>query len=181
MIKCMIKKMATLNKLYINSLKNGWFENDQSFWTRPSNTPNITTINKKEGNKSIAWLTVSTNYTNIHQTVNIASGHKVYVSYWFNIPVLSGGSFYAQVLDGLGNSLGYLQPPASTTVGWVRMSGVFTLANPNLKILFATSNLTGTVYVDAAMFIELTDKFGVGHEPTKAWCDSNITIDNVTW
>lgn len=31
------------------------------------------------------------------------------------------------------------------------------------------------MYVDAVMLIDLTEAFGLGNEPTKEWCDENIS------
>lgn len=31
------------------------------------------------------------------------------------------------------------------------------------------------MYVDAVMLIDLTEAFGSGNEPTKEWCDENIS------
>ena len=32
------------------------------------------------------------------------------------------------------------------------------------------------VYIDGAMLIDLTDCYGEGKEPTKEWCDNNISF-----
>jgi hypothetical protein len=172
---------APAAKDYTNALINGDFENDFMGWAHVSSTPTIGT-SVKHGNKAAVWNNVSANYTGIMKTTKIPTGHKVYVSYWYNIPAItSGGSFYCQVMNGAGTTLGYLQPSSAVTNGWVRMSGTFTLAAADVKLYFGTSNITGTIYLDAVMIIDLSAKFADVSTKNTDWCNANITVDNIEW
>jgi hypothetical protein len=167
---------------YTNALSNGDFENNFIGWVYSSPAA-VTTAASKHGTKSCGWANVTSDYHGITQTAAVPAAHKVYVSYWYNMPVLTSGGIYATISDGSGTTLGYVDPNDAVTSGWVKISDIFTLAagKSDISLMIGTTNCTGTVYVDAVMVVDLTAKFGASAEPNKAWCDTNITNDNTAW
>ena len=81
-------------------------------------------------------------------------------------------------------------PTAPAAVkNWGRVSGVrtaatfrnynstnasYTARNTNFRLDYNNSSAAGKMWYDGLMIIDLTEAFGEGNEPTKAWCDANI-------
>ena len=61
---------------------------------------------------------------------------------------------------------------------WTRNSGIINAGNPAqaswMMRSFQVNSTGGTMYIDDYMIIDLTEAFGSGNEPEKAWCDTNI-------
>lgn len=73
-------------------------------------------------------------------------------------------------------TFGYLN--ASTNGNWVQISSIQTAASSMesgtwiIRAFLTNPNAVG--YVCKMIIVDLTDTFGSGNEPTKAWCDANI-------
>lgn len=50
----------------------------------------------------------------------------------------------------------------------------FTQTSAQLRLDYNNNNTTSTVWYDGLILIDLTESFGEGQEPDKAWCDANI-------
>lgn len=65
-----------------------------------------------------------------------------------------------------------------TADNWVKYSGIVTFSDVNTssqwKLRVMTMNTTQVMYYSKVLMIDLTETFGAGNEPTKAWCDNNI-------
>lgn len=67
---------------------------------------------------------------------------------------------------------------------WYTKSGIIQYTNQTGYVLAtalqvyadATTENGKTMEIKQVMVIDLTDKFGVGNEPTQAWCDANINL-----
>jgi hypothetical protein len=81
-----------------------------------------------------------------------------------------------------------LAAPAAVK-NWGRVSGVrtaatfrnynatnaaYTARNTSFRLDYNNSSTAGKMWYDGLMIIDLTEAFGEGNEPTKAWCDANI-------
>lgn len=108
-------------------------------------------------------------------------GHKYYGRLMFK----SSDNFSAvdaryelRYSDVHGGSLIVVQKTAKS-LDWVLLSNIITLPNDNYinqtwGFRNFTVNATSDSYVDNLLFIDLTETFGVGNEPSKEWCDENI-------
>ena len=50
----------------------------------------------------------------------------------------------------------------------------FTNGSYPLRVDYDCIGNSGAMWFDGIMLIDLTEAFGLGFEPTKAWCDENI-------
>ncbi len=50
----------------------------------------------------------------------------------------------------------------------------FTAGSYPIRVDYNNSNATTSVWYDGMVLVDLTEAFGAGNEPTKAWCDANI-------
>lgn len=161
-----------------NIVKNGGFESNTD-WIL-SNASYVTN-EKFFGNQSLklnanvsAMSTQATTYKPIY-------GHKYYGRLMFK----SSDNFSAvdaryelRYSDVHGGSLIVVQK-TTKSLDWVLLSNIITLPNDNYinqtwGFRNFTVNATSDSYVDNLLFIDLTETFGVGNEPSKEWCDENI-------
>lgn len=76
--------------------------------------------------------------------------------------------------DGKNWIFGYNQ---GNHPNWYTESQIITVHAKNASsylIRTFTVNSTGSIWTDGFLYIDLTEAFGAGHEPDKAWCDANI-------
>lgn len=109
------------------------------------------------------------------------------------IPLISSHIYYARVYGyqdaQTGGSVGFYWPiaepsfqegiPIGSAGQWNLYSGrnvrsSFSSGNYQLRLDYNNSYLSGSMYFDGAMLIDLTAGFGSGNEPSKEWCDANI-------
>ena len=113
-------------------------------------------------------------------TYNLFSTHKYYFSIWVNqrtnLTSSIGASWNSNViLDNKKNS---------ATSTWQQHSSIFSPTTSGSATLIITCNdypgSNAIVNVDGLMLVDLTETYGVGSEPTKEWCDTNITFTTET-
>lgn len=115
------------------------------------------------------------------------------------VPLINGHTYYARVeikqstkqgtgemfLGGSTAGGGVAAPPIITGQAvtaantWTPISGVavrtFPTGNHKFRLDYNNGGTSGgTMCFDGLVIIDLTECFGAGKEPTKAWCDSNI-------
>ena len=180
-----IRITVILTKPYlINLLKYGNFENQG--WIAGSNCSlTFDSSIKKYTNYS---LKVSITRTNIgeayfYQTVNppMIQNHKYYVCCWIYLPTSSSATGMQVYWPEAEPLMGDMVADTTKINQWQKLSLIATRTNwssGNQKFRFDIEGSISPnyVYIDGAMLIDLTDCYGEGKEPTKEWCDNNISF-----
>lgn len=63
---------------------------------------------------------------------------------------------------------------AATFRNYSSTNAAYTARNTSFRLDYNNSSTAGKMWYDGLMIIDLTEAFGAGNEPTKAWCDANI-------
>lgn len=56
----------------------------------------------------------------------------------------------------------------------------FSAGKQSMRIDYNNTKTDGKMWFDGLMLVDLTDTFGAGNEPDKAWCDANIEFTETT-
>lgn len=111
------------------------------------------------------------------------AGHKYYGGCMYKTSGTEGTSiggdtrFEWYIADSSSGTLVFGSKNVHTGGKWKKLSSIQTLASVttgNWKIRNFTASSSTEMYVCRHIIIDLTDTFGAGNEPTKAWCDDNI-------
>lgn len=164
-----------------NLVKNSGFENNTTNWISGGTLSASSTI-KHSGNTSIKFV-VSTSFAELVQKVSLISGHKYYASEWAYLDqaMVANETGQFDLYPVGGTSTGYpehgniaLKTLAPKT--WTFESSAFTSTVTN-DYYFRPGflNNPNTMYFDDTLLIDLTATFGSGNEPSKEWCDANIS------
>lgn len=153
-------------KIYVitNMILNGSFENDFIGYYAKADKASITTAEHAFGSKSYQ-RGASTIAGGTCQYINLISGH---VYYYFLYTKTNGQTVSSDV-----SYTGWTIQANSTS--WKKFSVLqksTVTGEKNISLNFGS--LTADTYVDGVGFVDLTDAFGAGNEPSKEWCDSNI-------
>ena len=131
---------------------------------------------------SSSWAQVNTSLSS-----RLVTGHKYYARVDAQYPVPSSAiGYYAgiEVTDGStwyltgdsanhGGGSDYVTISCSGSINSSALSGItLRLVNPCRSGGYNIASLT--VNWKNLLFIDLTNDFGAGNEPTKSWCDENI-------
>jgi len=153
-----------------NIVTNGNFSNGTTGWTGAAFTVTA----------GICIYTVTAQYAGATQTIpNYANykGHKLYVAADVKTNVTTN---YLALNDGIFQ----LVVTHSGSNLFERLSGIQTISAVAtalyVKVQDARTSAWTETQVDNFVVIDLTAVFGAGNEPTKAWCDANITFDSVS-
>ena len=114
-----------------------------------------------------------------------------------SIALIPSHIYYARVYGyqttKAGGSVGFYWPIAEPSFqesislkdagSWQMYSGrnnrtSFSSGNYQFRLDYNNNYIAGTMYFSAPMLIDLTVAFGSGNEPTKEWCDQNLTFFN---
>lgn len=106
------------------------------------------------------------------------SGHV----YYFRMLACTDGGFSSAEVRA---SAGYMDNPGNSWDMLFYEGGMDLSGSPMTVVSAICSNLSGDTlrialsdnnpnYIDAVLFIDLTEAFGAGREPDQAWCDENI-------
>ena len=184
-IRITVIEVIRLEKPYLkNLLKYGDFENQG--WIAGSNCSlTFDSSIKKYTNYS---LKVSITRTSVgeayfYQTVNppMVQNHKYYVCCWLYLPTSNSATGMQVYWPEAEPTMGTMVADTTKVNQWQKLSLVATRTNwlsGNQKFRFDIEGSISPnyVYVDGAMLIDLTDCYGEGKEPTKEWCDNNISF-----
>ncbi len=115
--------------------------------------------------------------------ITVTADHIYYASVWIYLVNAGSGVCYSDItliynstnnwFASIGNSGGIYNT-------WKKLSNRVTIPSvttPKLTIATAGYNQTDSIidcYSDGVFIINLTETFGAGKEPTKAWCDANL-------
>lgn len=159
-----------------NLINNGDFSKDFESWSRNNSLGTAHKISTKYalfGSKSFEKpITSSVPYNYLTQvpTSGWIINHRYYVSLYAYNP----STTYSNVNFDIGNA-GY---GAGNTInvnsGWTKLSLIYPSDGVNRNIAVNYTNTAEVTYIDGVSIIDLTETFGAGKEPNKAWCDANL-------
>ena len=170
-----------------NLIENGGFEDGKNGWIIASTFDSeIANETKISGNNSIK-LTVNSQFTSNNQIyflLNSQTNHQYYFSAYTNTNAVSTDSL-TRITFSPGESWAWLKYSQSTTQYkdvWKKHSVLYnneSYSSLKARIAFG-GNPSGTTigdyyFVDDVIVVDLTETFGAGNEPSKEWCDDNIT------
>ena len=172
-VKAKWKKTVTLTNL----IKNGSFEDGTKGWN--NGTLTLSSVQKKYGNNSIRNYQLGS-HVGCNQNLNTIGNHTYYYSVWLFEAIKSSGTCYIEanfIYDNVNHYKGIYQGVQTNT--WTKKSKLINDISSNAITSFSicTSNVTDKTqdcYCDGALFLDLTESFGAGNEPSKEWCDANL-------
>ena len=171
-----------------NLVKNGGMENGTEGFSSLSLYNNISTNDKYEGNASLYTETSNrwTGSTFAIDSNGVNIGDVIYISEYVN--VIEFASDTSKMYMGFSNANGIDFVVAAInreTNGWEKISALGTISQENYTgsyaffgNLFHKDNESATVnkaYIDNLLAVNLTTTFGKGNEPSKEWCDKNLS------
>ena len=168
-----------------NLIKNGSFEDGTNGWTIFDTAINNSNSYKKFGNTSIH----NYNGGKWHTVNSVLSGdsyyygkpnHIYYASSWMYVKQKGAGVCYTAIR--VNNNEGDIPQAwlASNVMNtWQKKSGIINTKDEEYKIDYLVCGYNdpdGNIdcYCDGTLFVDLTESFGSGNEPEKAWCDKNL-------
>lgn len=193
--------VITIDKLQYtanNLIQNGSYENGITSWTNSSNN-NAATISVSQdesyhGKSSLKYLFTSASGSNIlhnNQTLSISKpilNHKYYgaLMYKTSSNYNAYDARFEWRFNDNQNALMVFAKKNAASTSWKKLSNIITIDvdtylgednNWVIRNFSVVNNPSSTqyMYVDAVMLIDLTETFGSGNEPTKEWCDENIS------
>lgn len=115
----------------------------------------------------------SSQATSLQQKIpTLYKNHKYYISaYAYSADLQANGAIYLQ--DSSNNSLGVISLGQFYSA-WTLVSNIITPTYDVTEGRLYIVEYTHPVYLSKFILIDLTDTFGAGNEPTKAWCDVNM-------
>ena len=160
-----------------NLIKNGSFEDGTKGWN--NRTLTLSSVQKKYGNNSIRNYQLGS-HVGCDQNLNTIGNHTYYYSVWLFEAIKSSGTCYIEanfIYDNVNHYKGIYQGVQTNT--WTKKSKLINDISSNAITNFSicTSNVTDKTqdcYCDGALFLDLTESFGAGNEPTQEWCDKNL-------
>lgn len=151
-----------------NLVTNGSFENGLNNWTIKHGTGWGTSNIACHGSKGVYRVASEMSYNYISQNIYWKNGHKYYyfihANSWTKQNV--GCDIYLK-----GGGISFKCGPGDLQRGSTIYTSNFT-GNNTISVNF--SKTTDNVNIDAVGIVDLTEGFGAGNEPNKAWCDKNI-------
>lgn len=165
-----------------NLVTNGSFEDGNTLFTKASNSEMKSTDSySRTGNNSFVLYpidsTLNESVANSIEVYNFNSNHKYYFSSWYISE--KGVELYVWNPDYAVNRVIFNSIYPSSTI-WNKASLYFYNFNlesiDNLKLRLDNNNKGDYVEAkfDDILFIDLTEAFGAGNEPSQEWCDANI-------
>ena len=167
------------NKLYTitNLVQNGSFENGLNSWSSigvtTTNPHSINTTYKKFGNNSVERIASTSGGTNyLTQSLTFIADH----TYYFFLYGYTTSSTSQIINSDINSRGGDFELNVTNSSGWLK-NGTIVSNYPyseNREISINYSQTSDITYLDGIGMIDLTEAFGAGNEPNKAWCDENI-------
>ena len=154
------------------------FEDDLTGWINSAGTPTMSTLQSKNGAKSLNCDSTGTS-SQVKQTFTAIDNHVYFVSCWVYCSARTAGSLGITVGLGTANATA---TKSTTTPGWERVSTVLKAEGTSSVVYvgaFTSANLSG--FVDAISIIDLTAIFGTGNEPTATEMDAILAADGTAY
>ncbi len=147
-----------------NMISNGSFENDFNNYYVKADNASISTAEHIFGNKSYK-RGASTKAGGTCEYINLVEGH---VYYYFLYAKTNGLVIHSDVsYTGWGMQANSSDWKKFSTIQKSTVTG-----RKNISLNYGT--LTGDTYVDGVGFVDLTQTFGPGNEPSIEWCNIHI-------
>ena len=168
-----------------NMIKNGSFEDGLTNWSIPSNfaASTITSDVVYTGKNSIQYSSGNVMLNQVLSVKRPVYGHKYYgftmfkSSPKFTVADSRYEWYYTDANDGT-----FIFGFKGATDGWKKYSSLLTLGssqyisnNEQWMIRNFLINANEVSYLDDMLIVDLTETFGAGNEPSKEWCDQNIS------
>lgn len=157
----MLKINSISGRTLQNIIKNGNFTNGTSGWGIGNATASVV-------DGEVVML-ASSNIGRLEQRINGTNGNKLY-----QVALIKTTSS----LVGLGIGGSVLQKHSGSG-NYERVSNIYVIGTLGYMFTSVADNRHSdwdNIYVKRYMVINLTSMFGVGNEPTKEWCDANISF-----
>lgn len=165
-------------ELPTNLVVNGDFSNGLEGWDIDSSV-SAEVINEDGENiiKTINITPVGYSWSNIQQSMSYIENHKYYISAYMRGSSSNKASSIGLYAVAFGYSTNQVDV---TTNDWVFGSKIIAPTNNGtnfvLRVPNNTDDLAGNIgYFKNIKLFDLTAIFGSGNEPTKEWCDENLT------
>lgn len=164
-----------------NLVLNGSFENGTTGWTVDSRTVEVTSELFMHGSHCLKITGVVSNDWIPSNQFTLYSGHKYYLSAYVRCNVANGSCFGFFTMNGANPVANLnLQLVPSVTNVFTHQSSYYSAAQDyNVSVLIYGNR--GSVhdgliaYWDSIFAVDLTEAFGAGNEPDKAWCDEHLS------
>ena len=162
-----------------NLIKNGSFEDGTNGWFLDTNIQ-LTNAQKKFGNYSVQNYQAAQWYDAGPTYLNSKPNHKYYFSNWIYTSVRGTSKIcYSVATFNYNDTNHYYDVGQSNLNSWEKKSKYVNGITQEAKVSFGICSYNGTdsiqnCYCDGVLFVDLTEHFGKGNEPTQEWCDSNL-------
>ena len=162
-----------------NLISNGSFENSTTGWTLGAGL-SLSTTQKKYGSNSIRNYQAA-KYVNASKAL-IASqaNHKYYFSLWMYTAAKGSSSHCYSEVNVVYDSTNHYKGVYQYNLNKLEKLGRYIndiTGSGNMNFMackYEGADKAEDCYCDGIVFVDLTETFGSGNEPDKAWCDANI-------
>ena len=172
-----------------NLVKDGSFENGATDWSL-SGGSSIATGVSSHGNKSLLLYSSSSDHKHGSQRLR-EQKPKLNHLYYGRLMFLSSSAFstsdcrFEWYYTDAPNALMVFARKSINTDKWTLLSGTAKITDSTyLSYTWTLRNFqvspNSNNYTDELVIVDLTEAFGSGNEPTKAWCDENIKYFDTT-
>ena len=164
-----------------NLISNGSFEDGTNEWYNVVDKPVIVSDKYKFGNFSIRNYQL-TQWSRMEETIKIKKGHKYYTSTWqYNASEKSSNYCYNELnynYNGEKKMYGYnigIENLNSWTKAGRYVDNILSDSDAKMGVCINSgTDKSQDCYCDGVLLVDLTESFGSGNEPEKAWCDKNL-------
>lgn len=173
---------ATVTPIYrvSNLIINGSFENGVNNWNYSAGLSSV--ANSSKFGNYLLQNYHSVQYGHTDQGVNVVVGNKYYASVWMYSQTIGTGVCYNDTsfyYDSVHHWYGFGGSQTNMQV-WEKKSQIYTtpsVSSPQIYLAilpYSQADAVQECYADGVTLVDLTATFGVGNEPSKAWCDTNL-------
>ena len=164
-----------------NLISNGSFEDGTNGWYNVADKPVIVSDKYKFGNFSIRNYQL-TQWSRMEETIKIKKGHKYYTSTWqYNASENSSNYCYNELrynYNGEKKMYGYnigIENLNSWTKAGRYVDNILSDSDAKMSVCVNSgTDKSQDCYCDGVLLVDLTESFGSGNEPEKAWCAKNL-------
>lgn len=170
-----------------NLVSNGDFESTYAgtSWSSNQLTRELSTTKAKFGSKSGKYTISATNTSNNQLTYHQFTAVIGHIYYMVGYYEFSGTTATPKAVfsDTNWTWLGTYTSGKASTTGWQRISAYYkndTYTTLRARWSYQNGAVGDVMYLDGCMVIDLTETYGAGKEPDKAWCDAHLDYFNGT-
>lgn len=165
-----------------NIVVNGDFSSGETGWTDYGNGT-VSTSGGPTGGSYISIYSSGGNAFTYQALSGVVKGHIYYASAYYKKPDANTSTqIHCERQSDYINLVTWNNLPTAST--WTKLSAytTSTIDSASLFLHIPSTNISGNayLYVTQLLFVDLTAAFGAGYEPSKEWCDANISFFNGT-